>query len=91
VRGGKIFTPRVRPIKSQASPLPICRIKESGLYWVRIPMVLIPEFIALLSVKSIILKAPPNVTAGFAREATRTFKRLPTPPANNMTNVFCIR
>ena len=64
--GGRIETPPTFLSKSHGIPIPICVFSLNGWYWVNTPTVSTPEFIQLLSGKSIIRYLPPNATAGFA-------------------------
>ena len=52
-----------------------------ALYWVATAMRLMPELKAFESAKSTMRDLPPKETAGLARQAVSSIRRLPRPPA----------
>src|SRR5665648_52772 len=69
--------------------MPILELSKKGLYWIRIPTVLIFDFVQLLKLKSMILYLPQNETAGLARFRVKPPSLLPCPPAKSSATHSC--
>ena len=79
---GRMSKLSLRSGRKKFQPRCMWRIRLCALYWVATPMRRMPEFSALLKVKSMMRDLPPKYTAGLARRSVISISRLPRPPAS---------